>query len=46
MYWMIWIVLMIAIPFVAGIPFWKTLLAPSGNVNNVNEDAADEQPKA
>jgi|GEM_PF-1743498 hypothetical protein len=43
MYWMIWIVLMIAIPLVAGIPFWKTLLAPSGNAS---DDAADEQPKA
>jgi hypothetical protein len=43
MYWMILIVLMIAIPFIAGIPFWKTLLSPSGNVS---EETAEDQPKA
>lgn len=43
MYWMILIVFMIAIPFIAGIPFWKTLLSPSANRS---EDTAEEQPKA
>jgi len=43
MYWMIWLVLMVAIPLLAGIPLWLELQAAPVSLS---EDTLDERREA